>query len=360
MQKDLDVMVAKNLGTYLWYSIKASILQTNIGTHPWFHNRFINVIDYHAYGNPWPTLHQWLKLDYLEQNEPEKTFHDLLDFYSYNSNSIRNIDVAWFVKESILAYKYVQLEVDEYYVCAKDYYYKEHFSHPILIYGFDDEASIFHCIGFGRHNILMKFTMTLHELYESAGSAAGMIGGIAETNPGYDVAAVTIARKDSTVPPFDREKFINSLDQFIYSDADHHYMWLMSQIDGLTVCGYGVNALKNVPQCIRQQKHGNLNIAYLDFIFLQERNLGLYHRMKWYLNEFGISNTETNEMMNRYKVLTGNYRKLHYVVLKEYTATKDFFISNSPKRFEIADILDELIIDEQGILDGLRPNLTRQ
>ena len=357
MQKDLDVMVAKNHCTYLWYSIKASILQTNIYTHHWFYNRFINVVSYNAYSAPWPTLHHWLKLDYVEHNEPEKTYHDLLDFYSYNSNSIRSFDIVQFVKGCIYEYKYVQLEVDEYYVYAKDNYYKEHFAHPILIYGFDEESALFHCIGFGKNNVFMKFTMTRLELYESAYSAAEMIGGTARTNPDYDVAAVTIVRKDSTVPPFDRELFYHSLDQFIYSDADHHYMWLMSQDNGLNICGYGVEALKNVPQCIRQKKYEDLNIAYLDFIFLQERNLGLYNRMKWYLKAFGIANLETDDMMNRYKKLTKDYRRFHFLILKEYAAARDFFVTNSPKRFEIADMLDQLIIEEQFILDGLRHNL---
>lgn len=357
MQKYLDVMVANNQSTYLWYSIKASILQTNISTHHWFNNRFINVVSYNAYSAPWPTLHQWLKLDYIEHNEPERTYNDLLEFYSYNNNSIRSFDVAQFVKECILEYKYVQLEVDEYYVYAKDNYYKEHFSHPVLIYGFNEELSVYHCIGFGKHNVFMKFTMTQLELYESAYSAAEMIRETARMNPDHDVAAVTIVRKDSTVPPFDCNKFYNSLNQFIYSTPDPDYIWVMSQVGGLQLCGYGVEALKNVPQCIRQEKYENLNIAYLDFVFLQERNLGLFNRMKWYLKAFGISNAETDEMMNRYEKLTKEYRKFHFLILREYSAARDFFVTNSPKRFEIADMLDGLILEEQLILDGLQHNI---
>jgi hypothetical protein len=88
MQKDLDILVAKDLYTYLWYSIKASILETNNDTLPWFNNRFINVVSYNMPVAPWATMHTWLKLDYIEHIEPENTFKELLEFYSFNMLNI--------------------------------------------------------------------------------------------------------------------------------------------------------------------------------------------------------------------------------------------------------------------------------
>jgi hypothetical protein len=355
--KNLDVKLANNLSTYLWYSIKACILQTNPNTLHWFNNRFINVVSYNAHSAPWGPLRHWLKLDYIEHNEPETLFKDMLTFYSYNNNSIRNFDVAQFVKDCINKNKYVQLEVDEYFVAAKDNYYKEHFYHPVLIYGYDEGYSAYHCIGFGKNNVFMKFSMTELELYESAYSAADMIRDIVWTNPGYDVAAVTITRKDTQIAPFDREKFHNSLNQFIHSVPNPEYANIMAHQQDLYLCGYGIDALRFVPRCIRQDGFEGWDVAYLDFIFMRERNLGLYNRMQWYINAYRLSNAKVNETMNEYHQLTKDYLKFHFAALREYIHTKDFFLISSEKRYEMGDQLDELINREQMILDGLITHL---
>ena len=353
MQKTLDVLLAKDFSTYLWYSFKACILKTNLDTHSWFKNRFLNIVSYNAPYAPWKKAHTWLKLDYIEHNAPESTFQDLLEFYSYNSKSVRHMDVADFVKSALCQHKYIQLEVDEYYVSAKDHYYKNHFYHPVLIYGFDDWAGTFQCIGFGKHNVFVFFTMTQLELYESAYSAADMIKQVSFTHPHYDTAAVTIKRHDAFVPEFDHSLFRNSLTQFVYSVPNPVYDWVMGGIDEVNRYSYGIDALKNIPLCIRKDSYEDLDVAYLDFVFLQERVVGLYTRLRWYIDNFTVSEHYVFELLDRYEKLVKDYKKFYFVVFREYVTSRDFFITNSSKKIEIANALEDLIFEEQEILDKL-------
>ena len=109
---------------------------------------------------------------------------------------------------------------------------------------------------------------------------------------------------------------------------------------------------------MRQDEYDYLNIAFLDFLFMGERSTGLFNRFKWYLNEFDLMNVKTEEMMNRYQDLSKNYRRFHFFTLKEYARNRDFFATSSPKLLEMADRLDELIIEEQLILDGMISNIS--
>ena len=358
MQKFLDVVLVKDFSTYLWYSLKACILQTNPYALGWFYNRFTNIVSYHAYGAPWDPMRDWLKLDYIECNEIQALFEDLIDFYSYNAISIKNLDIAQFVKQKLMEDTYVQLEVDEYYIYEKDFYYKEHFYHPILIYGFDDIARTYNCIGFGKNNVFKQFTITELELYESTYSATTMIEQVASKNPNYNVAAVTMKKKPMIYPAFDRSEYCNAVNDFLHSVADPKHKYLSHPIPGFFVGGFGVKALLNVPRCIRKEEFEHLNISFLDSMFLQERAKGLRARMQWYMNEFWIDNAETKEMFCRYDQLQKDYRKVHFALLREFARTKALFIPYEMKhKIEVANEIERLVLEEQYIVDGLVQNL---
>ena len=358
MQKFLDVALTKDFSTYLWYSLKACILQTDPNSLGWFYNRFVNVVSYHAYGAPWDPMRDWLKLDYIECNEIQSLFEDYIDFYSYNATSIKNLDIAQFVKQKLMEDTYVQLEVDEFYIYEKDYYYREHFYHPILIYGFDDVARSYHCIGFGKHNIFKQFTISELELYESTYSATNLIERIAWTNPNYNVAAVTMKKKHKQFPEFDRRDFCNAVNDFLHSTADPKHKYLTNPIPGFFVGGFGVEALLNVPRCLRKEGFEQLNISFLDSIFMQERAKGLHARFDSYMNEFWIDNAETKEMFERYRMLQKDYRKIHFSLLREFARTKELFIPYHMKdRVEIANEFERLVREEQHIVHRLVQNL---
>ena len=139
------------INTYLSHGYYLSAMMNYKEFLPWFHSNYIHL-------KCLKELTQELVcdlnfffpdgLDYLQSVpfiKKQFIFQDILSYFNY--------DIVNFIKTVISEGYYICTFVDEYYIQSKYLYQKEHNSHRILLYGFDDELNIFNICGWNKNGI---------------------------------------------------------------------------------------------------------------------------------------------------------------------------------------------------------------
>ncbi|GAA0137792.1 hypothetical protein YSY43_46330 [Paenibacillus sp. YSY-4.3] len=142
---------------FLFFAYPLSILGNNERTYPWIMSNFIQVcFDKDFKNSPVPftfysydfSVSPWLK--------HEKIFRNTLQDIS--------ADIVTLIKACINNGKYVHLYLDERYVVNRRAYQKFSFIHENFIYGYDDDISAFHILGFDQNGQYVSSVLTYKQL----------------------------------------------------------------------------------------------------------------------------------------------------------------------------------------------------
>ena len=134
----LPVTEAVSYKTYLFYSTRMAVLQTDNSLKKHLYHSFVDMKAYVNVNN--------YNTFYLEEDT-----EDLLEYQrlTYKEIGYRTNIVAY-VRECIEKADYVNVHLDEFYLKEKDYYDSLHYVHESMIYGFDDKKQIFYAYGFTK------------------------------------------------------------------------------------------------------------------------------------------------------------------------------------------------------------------
>ncbi len=158
-RKLLPVTEDVHYKTYLFYSTRMAVLQTDNNLRKHLYHSFVDMKAYVNVNN--------YNTFYLEEDT-----EDLLEYQrlTYKEIGYRTNIVAY-VRECIEKADYVNVHLDEFYLKEKDYYDSLHYVHESMIYGFDDKKQIFYAYGFTKRQKVGKFEISYQEMqtaYEKA------------------------------------------------------------------------------------------------------------------------------------------------------------------------------------------------
>ncbi len=322
------------LCTYLFYSTRLAILQTDEQAREWLLQYFMDLrLFYHK---------NYINFLFLEEE-----IEQILNLTSVTYTEVeKSGGILDFIRAHILDGKYINIHLDEFYLSPKEYYQTRHFVHENLIYGFDDEKQELYAYGMAERQITKKYTIPYFDFlfaYEK-GKLYSFCGAEYLEQEGY---APILLCQIGTIPEyhFSWKEMQNKLKAFIKPKPeemvgeDIHvygkdiYMWIIRELMGET--DYGIDDFRII-QLLYEQKQ----CVYRRLQYLQERNL---------LPQEQISNFENYQSVVRN---CQSMRMIYLKQLKKEGALEDPVkrITDERTRCKLADAIRAMMQKEEEIL----------
>lgn len=238
--------------TYLFYSTRLAILQTNEQAREWLLQFFMDLrLFYHK---------NYINFLFLEE-EIEQVLNLTPVFYAEVEEAGGVLD---FIRAHVMDGDYLNIHLDEFYLSSKEYYQTRHFVHENLIYGFDDEKEEIYAYGMAERQQTEKYTISYYDfllLYEK-GKLFSFCDAEYLEQEGY--APVLLCRI-GTIPEYHftweemakkLKAFINPKPEEIVGEDIHVYgkgiyAWIIRELAGET--DYGIDDFR-IFQLLYEQK----------------------------------------------------------------------------------------------------------
>lgn len=311
----------------------------------------MNGIDkYENYKLPWLS-NNYVQLEFEADNLDFSIGFDILpllencpwlikDSISYEMISEKWDNIIDFLIDAINIDYYIYIEVDEFHIKEYDNYQKEHLSHTILIYGYDDITKEFYVADFFKNRKYYFAKVAFEEIKKGY-----------ENMPTTFLLGVFLLRKKDNsyfTYEFNRSGLIKNLEDFLYSQNTKernmiiNYTRVMPHVKESV---FGLNVFDSICYSFSQTGYVPLTNLYvikehikvLEIIVLQLSELGL------------VENWE-----NIYFGLQGIYKKSELCV----NSYVKYHISNNKQLItRIIDLIQEIKIIEEKLVKKIITNL---
>lgn len=236
-----------------------------------------------------------------------------------------NIDILQFIKSVIDQGYVVGCMIDEYFVENRNAYKKNHIQHDILIFGYDEDKSVFHIIGYTNKK---KYEKTTSGMFD-------FLNGIS-----INMASPLWLYKDSEIQYLMQPKLIiDGIEKYITSSCEQH---------NYSFAAFGLEACKLLADRINM-------IALNNRIFdIQPLHLFLEHKKVMlmriqYFND--IYHLEINRLIEEYDHLVSSSLLIRNLGLKYR------FTNNPQNLLDAEQILRKLILKEKKLLSSFLEKL---
>lgn len=341
-QKILPLDLSPESVTYLLYSTRLAILQTDKTVKEWLLQYFINI-----------------KLFYNESYFNYYFFDEELE-QVLGLEEISYSDVS--EEESILVYTkkkldkgiYVNVHLDEFYLSEKDNFERRHYVHENLIYGYDDNKKILYAYGFTRNQKIDAFSLSYEEflLAFEKGKLFFFCGaGYLEKEYPWPVMLCWIKKQPEY--QFTIQKFAEKIREYIAPDESE-----MVQGDYHV---YGMNVCQKVVEGLKSEE--GIPVDFRTFQLLYEQKECILRRAR-YLAERYHQEKEWEQFFNDYKEIRDGYQRIRLVYLKQLmeegkTGQINQTITDDKLSLIIAGRLEVLLKKERNVLEGLLQIINR-
>lgn len=282
--------------TYLFYSTRLAILQTDEKAKEWMLQYFMDLrLFYHK---------NYINFLFLEEE-----LEQILDLAYIPYQTIEESGgILSFIRTYINAGEYCNVHLDEFYLPVKEHFQSRHFVHENLIYGFDDEREEIYAYGMAERQQTRKYTISYEDFviaYEK-GKLFSFCGASYLEQEGY---APVLLCQIGKVPEyhFSWEMMQRKLHAFIQPNPeemvgeDLHvygseiYRWIMRELTGET--DYGMDDFR-IFQLLYEQKQ----CVSRRMQRLQERNL---------------IPAEHLDIPDKYQKVVGDFQGMRIIYLKQ-------------------------------------------
>jgi hypothetical protein len=339
---ELPLNTQHDICVYLHHFFSASIILSNECFRPWYYQNYTNLFtfvetDFNGLvgfdfcpPSCWDIISQsYISLQLLKEQE---------DIFSFIRNRIREK-------------RYISLDLDEYHLPMKHAYQQYRFTHPMLIYGYDDKENELLCIGSGKqdtHDAGVGFFGKYRIAYDTFEKAYTSMIDLASSMPKFpftfgDPIALfklkgwspsgTISEKaenegDTYLSLFNATCFVEDLQHYIKgthrvsAPFEMHYKLHASQ--GSTLV-YGTNALDKIIDYLSfhlLERKETVPYPFLHLIF--EHKKSIYERLIVFTKVMA-SDEKMPAFINEYKKLVNlaNAIRFKYISYHQQRLMKD-------------------------------------
>lgn len=274
--KVLRIKAHNVITTYLNHALPLCVILADQRLLPWYYQHYINIFS--IVGDD-----GFLKVEFLEYRAPYKeVMHEVYLGYNLLKNEPDIID---FVIDKISAGYYVIIHADEYYLSAKSRYQKEHFVHHSIVYGYDNNAGKLLAIGFNAEDIFTKISFEYEQFREAYEEGKKYYR---ESAPWAENHAVELLKLKNYPQeyPFDLERFLNALDEYIFSRGDDSiiFTYMMKKEN----VKYGLDVYDEVMEHIGNILKGQFTIDYRMAHLLAEHKKGIHQRLEYICSKYSL------------------------------------------------------------------------
>ncbi len=292
--------------------------------------------------------------------------------FSYSVSKYEDISVAQIVArlqdELVNHGNYAYIYLDEYYLSVKDYYHEKHCRHQSLIYGFDDDRSVFNAFAFDKNGHLAELEYPYAEIDEA------YEGGIRYPDQIIEPYAAAFFK---IVPQFEHKinfaNVIHALEDYINGARPQNLRFVQTNIikgdveipQRQTITGpFGVNVARYMAERLVSIKKTSFDFNDFRRIhFLYDHSKMLTERLEYYKRY--ISEEYYQEYCGRveaYHQIEGRYQRARLLYMK-----MSQLVSQADNGQEIqagylrrvADILRETVASEKEVLASVLESLKK-
>lgn len=320
--------------TYLFYSTRLAILQTNKQAQEWLMQYFMDLrLFYHEnYGN-------FLFL--------EEEIEQVLDI---QARSYANVEcdggILDYIRAHVVSGEYINVHLDEFYLTHKDYYQTRHFVHENLIYGFDDEKQELYAYGIATRQQTQQYTISYLEFltaYEK-GKLFYFCGAEYLDQEGY---APVLLCKVKEIPEyvFSFQEMQEKLKAYLHPKPEEKV--------GEDIHVYG----RDIYTWITRELTGETDYGIVDFrVFhlLYEHKKCILRRME-YLQENHLLPEEYRGVVADYASIVNAFQSMRLIYLKQLRVegkmdSQDKRIADENTRHKLAKVLEDAVRQEEQTL----------
>lgn len=283
--------------TYVWYALKFAILNYPM-YQQWYYSNFINPVIY-AYKEK-----NIYKIDYCEYFDEMNVFSAVLDIELYNNENYVKVSIGDYFRDCLERNIYIEIEIDFYFING---YKKEHFTHPILIYGYT--GNVFNVLGFNYNGIFAPFTVSERELIYAYLSAVDINYSDKDM---IDKYAYHLLKKKSSIKRFSKDDFIKQLRQ--YWNGSYLVNTLGKFSNGMNENGKIVTGIATMTELLNVSiEESILRTDYRAFHFWAEHKVKLLAAIKFWSNDLNIN----GDLIESFRELARRSELLRLRVLRD-------------------------------------------
>ncbi|MCH5267839.1 MAG: hypothetical protein J1E62_05780 [Lachnospiraceae bacterium] len=333
-QKKLPLVPETDSDTYLFYSTRLAILQTDSSAAEHLQQYFLDLRLFYNknYSNFLffeEDLEKMLRLQYKSYIDVEKD-GKILDF----------------LRGQLCRGYYVNVHLDEFYMSSKDYCDKRHFVHENLIYGFDDEKREFYAYGMTKRQQTAEFTISYEEFlpaYEKGKLFYFCGADYLDIEGYYPIIVYSIPALDKY--EFTENVFVHKIAAFLNPDDDE-------PVEN-DIHVYGKNVYDWILQDLTGEKIRNI-VDYRVIHLLYEHKKCICSRME-YLLERDMLSEANQKLLEEMKEVVSAFQKVRLLYLKELRKEEKLYsmnkvVEDSAVKKNIARELEESIKREETVL----------
>ncbi|WOO36403.1 amino acid adenylation domain-containing protein [Anaerocolumna sp. AGMB13020] len=281
----LPVVLQEDIKVYLHRSLPLCIILAYENYKEWYYSNYIQIF----------SQQEEVGLTELNYMEPRDSYADIAEVICLGFPLFREEeDFITFTRERLKQGYYLIANVDEAELRNKHSYKQEHYIHPSLIYGYDDEKKQLKGIGFEESRIFTYLEYDYEEMQQAFinGRKYYKLGA-----PWCEWSAVQLIKPKTPEKKylFDKRKFLRDLHDYVYSVADNQRLYTFGYEHENTA--YGLQTYEVVIERLqhRLQKE-EFVIDYRAIHLMYEHRKGLYQRISYAAEKYKVSKSITREL----------------------------------------------------------------
>lgn len=189
---------------YTHHSLPLLIPFIHPQTEGWYMNNFINI--FYRYEHP----------SFYDYTDYKCFYSGIMDVDTLTYATALQFNTVDFFTKCISSNKYIYAWVDQYYISSTSYYRIKHDVHPILIYGYDANRSVYHCKCFSVERGVYSADVVMSEYHQALIKASELDMHINDD----DVFCLFKVRNDITCE-FSLESFVSELNDYATGRGKH-------------------------------------------------------------------------------------------------------------------------------------------
>lgn len=341
-RNELTVKVQKKINCYLFNAYYLCILLAYDNMYPWFYENYIQLyfnankpVNFNDKKEVWLDFYGgWTEArKMLECEEKKKAF-----FY--------NVDIIKYIEDSIDSNTYVYTYIDEYY--TKEFN-KQHFTHDIFIYGYDNIKKELLVIGFDNNADFTNLTIGLDAFEKAFSSGLNLSRTFDEENNNCginDFYCINIKMRygldyNYTFKP---NNFMRNLNDYLYSiDSSKRESSSADVFDSYILPGntFGINIYNDLLDYIKNEK---TFLDYRPFHTLYEHKYSIYERMLYIQENYCLRNSK--KYLREYGIVADAFNDIRLQVIKYNISKSDKLIDSIYSEIEQYKDIEREILTE--------------
>ena len=277
-KKELPIVLQEEVKVYLHRSLPLCIILAYENYKEWYYSNYIHIFSQEDENG----------LTELNYMEPRDSYADIAEVICLGYHMFRdNEDFIDFARNKLDKGYYIIANVDEIELSNKYAYKQDHYIHSSIIYGYDDNKKLLKGIGFDESRLFTYLEFNYEEMQRAfiSGKKHYPLGA-----PWCEWSAVQLIKPKTSDKKFmlDKRKFFRDLHDYIYSVKDEYRLYTFGYSKDKTE--YGSNTYDVIIAKLKErQETGEFVIDYRAIHLMYEHKQGLYNRINYLKDQYGLS-----------------------------------------------------------------------